>query len=229
MPGFLRAATTVCTGGAIVGAGALMLLPFESAGSLRVRAMFATVRVSDLPPAPCKQQLWPNTDRACQTWTTPKHAIERVLQAKAEQGQNAVSTDNTTIVARAAMSVVPTPQPVPRPVTTPQHDDGPPRIAKQPEALPSTEPEAPSADARLITGETSREARVRAVRVGQDDSSKAVRSARGADLPRKIPIATRSADGTSRVIMIQPTSRQDALYYSARRELASSPPAATAR
>jgi hypothetical protein len=221
MPGFLRAATTVVTGGAIVGAGVLMLLPADPAGSLKVSAIFATVRVSDLPPAPCKQQLWPNTDRACQTWTTPKHAIERVLQAKVEPGQSELSTGNITIAS--------VPLPAPRPATTTERADGPSRIAMQLAAPLSTEPERPSADARLTAGETADEARARAVRVGQNDSPRAARSARGADLSRTIPIAARSADGTSRVIMIRPTSRQDALYYSARRELALSPPAAIAR
>jgi hypothetical protein len=35
---------------------------------------------------------------------------------------------------------------------------------------------------------------------------------------RRIPITAASADGTRRTIIIRPTSRQDALYYAARRQ-----------
>jgi hypothetical protein len=72
-----------------------------------------------------------------------------------------------------------------------------------------------TADARVVGGETVTEVRTRASFVPGD---KAKIARRGADGPRNIPVESRSADGTRRVIMIRPTSRQDLLYYSARRE-----------
>jgi len=191
MPGFGKAATIVLAGGAIVGAGALFLLPAAD-GARRALPLTATIRMSDLPPAPCKQQIWPNTDRACQTWTTPKREIANVLSAQAAD-RNVVPADNVTIVAR-------TPAPV----------DDPRELAE------TAERPAIVTDPRLVASETV--GQVRSQRKAQDDKTRSARSARGAGAA--IPVAARSGDGTRRLIMIRPTSPQDALYYAARRNVA---------
>jgi hypothetical protein len=226
MPGFLKAATTVFTNGAIVGAGMLMLLPSAPEGSLRVPSMFAGLRTSDLPPATCKQQLWPNTDRTCQSWSTPKPEVQRLLAAKVVP--KAVSADNVTVVERTAIAVAVAPMPVPKPVTaspspapTAAESDDPPRqIEIEGAASAAPQPALSSADKRLFASETVEEAQARASQLKENDRSKTARVARGADMRSKIPITALSADGRRRVIVIRPTSRQDAMYYSARPEFA---------
>jgi hypothetical protein len=230
MPGFLKAATTVFVSGAITGAGVLLLLPAAPEGSLRVQSMIPSVRVSDLPAAACKQQLWLNTDRTCQSWTTPKPEVQRLLAAKV--AQKAVSADNVTIVERTpiAVAVAPMPvppTPVPKPVTaspspapTAAESDDPPRqIEIESTASTERQPALSSGDKRLFASETVEEAQARAAQLKDSDRSKSARVARGADMRSKIPVTALSADGRRRVIVIRPTSRQDEMYYSARREL----------
>jgi hypothetical protein len=226
MPGFLKAATTVFTGSAIVGAGVLMLLPSAPEGSPRVPSMFPSVRVSDLPPAACKQQLWLNTDRTCQSWTTPKPEVQRLLAAKVVQ--KVVPADNVTVVERTPVAVAVAPMLVPKPVTASpspaptaaESDDPPRRIEIERAASAAPQPALSSGDKRLFASETVEEAQARAAPLKESDRSKTARVARGADMRSKIPVTALSADGRRRVIVIRPTSRQDAMYYSARRELA---------
>jgi hypothetical protein len=224
MPGFLKAATTVFVSGAITGAGVLLLLPAAPEGSLRVQSMFAGVRTSDLPSATCKQQLWLNTDRTCQSWTTPKPEVQRLLAAKV--AQKAVSADNVTVVARTPIVAAVAPMPVPKfvtasPAPTAAESDDPPRqIEIESTASTERQPALSSGDKRLLASETVEQAQARAAQLKDSDRSKAARVARGADMRSKIPVTALSADGRRRVIVIRPTSRQDEMYYSARRELA---------
>jgi hypothetical protein len=222
MPGFFRAATTVCAGGAIVGAGVLMMLPSAPEGALLAPPLFTTVRVSDLPPAPCKQQIWLNADRACQTWTTPKRQVEKALSATAETAKDGVRSENVTIVEQTPMSVANVPMPTPKPQVVMARNDSEAQITvtREAAALPQQELTPVITDVRLSVGETTAEAQARALRPAQDDTAKTVRVARSVGASSTIPVAAHSADGTRRVIMIRPTSRQDALYYAARRELA---------
>jgi hypothetical protein len=76
MPGFLKAAAIVVSGGVIVGAGVLATL---SGNSRQSAPLLATGEIGDLPSVPCEQQLWLNADRACQTWTMPHADVQRVL------------------------------------------------------------------------------------------------------------------------------------------------------
>jgi hypothetical protein len=224
MPGFLKAATTVFVSGAITGAGVLLLLPAAPEGSLHVRSMFPSVRVSDLPAAACRQQLWLNTDRTCQSWTTPKPEVQRLLAAKG--AQKAVSADNVTDVGRTPIAVAVAPMPVSKPVTaspspapTAAESDDPPRqIEIETTASAERQPAHSSGDKRLFAGETVEEAQARASQLKDSDRSNTVRV--GAGMRSKIPVTALSADGRRRVIMIRPTSPQDAMYYSARRDLA---------
>jgi hypothetical protein len=76
MPGFLKAAAIVVSGGAILGVGVLALPLHYSRQS---STLLATGQISDLPSVPCEQQLWLNADRLCQTWTMPHPDVQRVL------------------------------------------------------------------------------------------------------------------------------------------------------
>ena len=224
MPGFLKAATTVFVSGAITGAGVLLLLPAAPEGSLHVQSMFPSVRVSDLPAVACRQQLWLNTDRTCQSWTTPKPEVQRLLAAKV--AQKAVSADNVTIVGRTPIAVAVAPMPVPKfvtasPAPTAAESDDPPRqIEIESTASTERQPALSSGDKRLFAGETVEEAQARASQLNANDRSKTARVARGASMRSEIPVTALSADGRRRVIVIRPTSHQDEMYYSARRELA---------
>jgi hypothetical protein len=74
MPGFLKAAAIVVSGGVIIGAGMLTTLPVKRQSS----ASLATGQI-ELRSVPCDQQLWLNADRVCQTWTRPHRDVQRVL------------------------------------------------------------------------------------------------------------------------------------------------------
>jgi hypothetical protein len=226
MPGFLRAATTVCCGGAIVGVGALAMLPSAPQGLARLWPVSDSVRISDLPPAPCKQQLWLNTDRACQTWTTAKGDVERVLATKPEAARNVHaadnihSADNVTVVARApkASVAVPTSAPRSQPViiaSMPQTAEG----DEPPQATPMRRDVSSAASQLPVDTHASMPEEILVSSTSQSVKSKPA-GPHNAAIPGQIPVAARSADGTRRVIIIRPTSRQDAMYYSARRELA---------
>jgi hypothetical protein len=74
MPGFFKAAMIVMSTGAIASAGVLSTVPEEARAPL-----FAAAPIPDPPPAPCYQQFWPNTDRACQRWTVAHRDVARLL------------------------------------------------------------------------------------------------------------------------------------------------------
>src|SRR5262245_22625768 len=76
MAGFLKAATIVISGGAIVGYGALAILHDAMSP---VSALFAAARIPDPPQAPCTRQVWLNSDRACQSWTLPHRDVQQFL------------------------------------------------------------------------------------------------------------------------------------------------------
>ena len=76
MAGFLKAATIVISGGAIVGYGALAMFHDVLSPS---SALFATERIPDPPQAPCTRQVWLNSDRACQSWTLPHRDVRQFL------------------------------------------------------------------------------------------------------------------------------------------------------
>jgi hypothetical protein len=77
MSGFLKAATIVMSGGAIVGVGVLAMLPEEPSPPLSATEA-ATVALPGVSSAPCKRSLWPNTEGACQTWTLPSRGVEEL-------------------------------------------------------------------------------------------------------------------------------------------------------
>lgn len=84
MPGFLRAATIVLTSSAVVAGAVLATLPSLPDGVLSTQAATAGIRVAELPRVSCKEQLWPNTDRVCQSWTVAKPEVASALAATAE-------------------------------------------------------------------------------------------------------------------------------------------------
>jgi len=78
--GFLKAAAIVMSGGAIVGAGVLAMLPEEPAAILSEPA-----RLPKLSPAPCNRPLWPHTEGACETWPLPHRDVEGLLTSEPER------------------------------------------------------------------------------------------------------------------------------------------------
>jgi hypothetical protein len=93
MPGFLYAATIVMSGGAIVGAGVLMMLPESS-------------KVADLPVLSCQQQYWLNADRSCETWTVPHPDVEQFLSsAHVDTVENTAATENMTVAERTPAKI----------------------------------------------------------------------------------------------------------------------------
>jgi hypothetical protein len=216
MPGFLRATVIVMTGGAIVGAGIVAMLPPapKDWSSDSFPSLFARLQVSDPPVAPCRQQFWPNSDRACQTWTVAHREVERILSEKTDTVGTSTPTQDAGTSERNPPTVAP--QSVIAPPAPPvvERDQVSPQIAaKRDEHPPERAVEAWGAiDTHLLDGETAVQVRARALRVA-DDKAKVARH--GTDVLRGIPVASRTADGSPRVIMIRPTSRQDALYYSA--------------
>jgi hypothetical protein len=77
VPGFLKAATTVMSSGAILGAGVLAMLPEEPS-----TPSSATMRLPNVPPTPCNRPLWPNANGACQAWTLPHRDVEGLLASE---------------------------------------------------------------------------------------------------------------------------------------------------
>jgi hypothetical protein len=151
------------SGGAIVGVGALTMLPPPPEDTIPSSPVFATAQVTDLFPVPCKPLLWLNTlntDRVCQTWHLPDREVERILSA--ELAQVVKPTRN-----RKAGSV--------------------------------------AVDTRLTTG--AMKVWTRTLRAS-DDKPRAARIARGDNVSRRNPPASRPADSNRRGMMIRPTSRQ---------------------
>jgi hypothetical protein len=227
MPGFLKATAIVGISGAAIGAGVLAILPPAPMDLLPTRSNFATVRVSDLPPAPCGQQLWPNTDRGCQSWTMPRHDVAALLAAKAGTAQQKSGSDNTTIVAHYRAPVAP--QRAADPAADMVLSDATASVASDPSDPPivgpredaiASKPETATAPLAVMTwvahGETVEKAKIRAL-LAREARTSGVHVARTAADRNAIPVVAPSTAGTQRVIMIRPTSRQDELYYSARR------------
>lgn len=225
MPGYFRAVAIVMSVGAIAGAGVLAMLPsapIDPRDDSRP-PLFAILEGANRPQVTCRQQLWVNSDRGCQTWTVPHRDVERILSEKTDAIGTSASAENSVAIERAPAEIANVPMPAqkseippPVPPVVAERDQVIPQIAAQRDESPSNraaEPEA-AADARVSGGETVAEVRTRASSV-PDDKAKVAR--RGTDVSRNIPVASRSADGTRRVIMIRPTSRQDVLYYSANR------------
>lgn len=235
MPGYFRAVAIVMSVGAITGAGVLAMLPsapIDTRDDSRP-PLFTILDGANRSQASCKQQLWVNSDRGCQTWTVPHRDVERILSEKTDAIGRSAPAKNPGAVEPAPAEIPNVPKPAPKSETPPV----PPVVAEGDQLMPQTAAqhhESPSdraaervatADARVMGGETVAEVRTRASLVPGD---KAKIAHGGTDVPRNIPVASRSADGTRRVIMIRPTSRQDVLYYSARRErVAASSPAAS--
>jgi hypothetical protein len=221
MPGYFRATAIVMTVGAIVGASVLAMLPsapMDPRDDSRP-PLFTVLDGSGRPQVKCKQQLWVNSDRSCQTWTVPHPNVEKILSEKTDAIGTGAATENPGAKAPAEIPdlLMPAPksenQSVPPPVVA-ERDQVTPHITAQRDESPSDRAaETVAIDARIVGGETVAEVRSRAWSVS-DDKTKVAR--RSTDAARNIPVASRSADGTRRVIMIRPTSRQDVLYYSAR-------------
>ncbi len=84
----------VALAGSLIG---LVLVP-PAADAWRLSGSRAPV--PDLPPLPCKKQIWPNADRVCLTWTAPLEAAK--AEAPGVQGQSAMVAADWTGDAGAA-------------------------------------------------------------------------------------------------------------------------------
>jgi hypothetical protein len=192
MPGFLRAATIVLTSTAAIGVGVLTMLPSVPEGPWSGRARAAGVPVAELPRASCKQQLWPNTDRICQSWTIANPEVAKLLSAPTAPAP--APSAQTRLWSAAAVSESATGA-VQADRSQSDDVDAPTPIKPVPQVAAAPAPRA----------------------VHEGKSALAVLS--GPDAQHEIAVTARSGDGSRRVIMIRPTSRQDQLYYSVHRDL----------
>jgi hypothetical protein len=191
MPGFLRAATIVLTGSAVLYAGVLAFLPSTTEGLGSGRASASGVPIAELPRASCKQQLWPNTDRICQSWTIANKEVSDVLSAPASP--------------RMEFAVLPQIA----------------ALSKEPATEAGVDPLQPNANDALGPVEAKSEisnAPTAAPATHEEKSAAPIAHTR--DTQREIAVTAQSGDGTRRIIKIRPTSRQDNYYYAAHRDLA---------
>ena len=77
MPGFLKGAAIVMSGGTIVGVAVLAILPEDE--SLPSSPAPATLQIPGTLRAQCARPLWPSTDRTCLTWPVPQPDMETAL------------------------------------------------------------------------------------------------------------------------------------------------------
>jgi len=98
VPGFLKAATTVMSSSAILGAGVLAMLP-EEPSTPSSATVSATMRLPNVPPTPCIRPLWPNANGACQAWTLPHRDVEGLL---ASEPTRAGASRESTVRGRTA-------------------------------------------------------------------------------------------------------------------------------
>jgi hypothetical protein len=193
MPGFLRAATIVLTSTAAIGVGVLTMLPSVPDGPWSGRARAAGVPVAELPRASCKQQLWPNTDRICQSWTIANPEVAKLLSAPTAPAP--APSAQTRLWSAAAVSESAT------------------------GAVQADRSQSDDGDAPTPVKPAPQVAAAPAPRAVHEEKS-ALTSLSGPDAQHEIAVTARSGDGSRRVIMIRPTSRQDQLYYSVHRDLA---------
>ena len=100
MPGYLKTAALVISGGAIVGAGAAEFIPARALAPL-----LAPAAVPDFARVPCRQQLWLNADRGCQTWTVPHSEVRRVLLIEPPVAEPAPESHVATASTQAPRTV----------------------------------------------------------------------------------------------------------------------------
>jgi hypothetical protein len=154
--------------------------------------------LATVEPIPCKQQAWPMIDRKCLTWTAPD---------KSKAGG-----DDVRPAERVASLVDVRPEETiaPLPVETKPAETKPAPVV--PPVVAATEPEAkpePAALRAAIPAERPAAPRATLRPVARNE----------------ITVQARSTVGV-RTIVIRPTTPQDALYYAARRNMASAGPVA---
>jgi len=195
MPSLLRPLTKMFAAWMVVGSGALIVVSLADQDTPK-KPILATVE-----PVPCKQQAWPMIDRKCLTWTAPdktKAAGDDVRPAERVTSLVDVKPEET---------IAPLPA-----VTKPAEA----RAAPAAPVVAATEPEPKPEPAVLRTAiPAERPAAPRA-------------TLRPAPVSRNpalagITVQARSTVGV-RTIVIRPTTPQDALYYAARRNMASAGP-----
>lgn len=196
MPSMLRPLTKMFAAWMVVGSGALAGMALFMGEAPKKPVVIAAET-----PLPCRLQAWPMIDRKCLTWTAPPKsdaAVEAPARAAPIVAALATKADTET-AAPEAPEAAPTAKP--QPVE--------PEVAAEPEIAAEPEPPAlrPSLASERIPAATPRSAHRPA-------------PAPRIPAPGEILVTARSATGT-RTIVIRPTTPQDALYYAARRDVAS--------
>jgi hypothetical protein len=188
VPGFARAATSVFVVGLIGGAGVLMVLPSDEAPS----SIGTAVMVPDPPAPPCKRQVWPNTDRSCQKWTTPRDEVAKIESYSVRE----VANDSTPPYERTPLRLM-------TKTEEPQAQGASPVIAQRDEVAP--------VEAAPLEARPPEAAPARVVRRPRTEPAP---QARGTGTNANgITVIAVAADGSRRTIVIHPTSQQDYYYY----------------
>jgi hypothetical protein len=198
MPSLLRPLTKMFAAWMVVGSGALIVVSLVDQDTPKT-PILATVE-----PIPCKQQAWPMIDRKCLTWTAPdktKAGGDDVRPAERVLSLVDVKPDETIESRPVETKTVETKAAETKPVPA----EAPVVAATEPEPRPE-----PVALRAAIPAERPR-ATLRPVPVTRNPAL------------GEITVQARSTVGV-RTIVIRPTTPQDALYYAARRNMASAGP-----
>lgn len=130
-------------------AGLCLLAPTDE-----TQTAMAAARVADPPAMPCSMQAWPNADRKCLDWTSPRaDSTEAKAEAKADGAQKpaagaAPSTVGMNTSGAGRQGLVPAPQAAAA--------SGDMAAAPEPQAAPEVTTKAPAAKARTTTHTRSR-------------------------------------------------------------------------
>jgi hypothetical protein len=194
MPSLLRPLTKMFAAWMVVGSGALIVVSLVDQDTPKT-PILATVE-----PIPCKQQAWPMIDRKCLAWTAPdktKAAGDDVRPA--ERVASLVNAKpEETIEARPAETKPAEIKAAPAEAPVVAATEPKPEPVALRTAIPADRPATPRA----------------ALRPAPVTRNPAL---------SEITVQARSTVGV-RTIVIRPTTPQDALYYAARRNVASAGP-----
>jgi hypothetical protein len=196
MPSLLRPLTKMFAAWMAVGSGALVVVSLVDQDTPKT-PILATVE-----PIPCKQQAWPMIDRKCLTWTAPD---------KTKAGGDDVRPAERVV---SLVDAKPDETIESRPVETKAAETKP--VPAEAPVVAATEPEAKPEPVVLRAAVAAE--RPAAPRATLRPAPVTRNPALG-----EITVQARSTVGV-RTIVIRPTTPQDALYYAARRNVASAGP-----
>ncbi len=114
-------------------AGLCLLAPTDETQT----ATIAAARVAEAPALPCSMQAWPNADRKCLDWTSPRAEAEAGSDGVQKPAMAAPSTVGMSSNGAGRQDLVPTPQASGEMAATPES-----------QAAPAVTTKAPAAKAR---------------------------------------------------------------------------------